>query len=83
MKYTDIKIGDRVRIAKSPDKWNSIIGGISPLTKEGGPKYPWEGIIERMDNVNYKEGVVVISGYGFSFETISECMELFPSYEIY
>lgn len=40
MKYTDIKIGDRVKITESPDHWNSVIGGISPLTSEGGPKYP-------------------------------------------
>lgn len=76
MNYTDLKVGDTIRILKKPAYWNSRCNGNNPLKMT----YPFVGTIKRFDGQDKSAGD--ISGYGFAMDYIK--FELLNgNYEIY
>lgn len=81
MKYTELKVGDIIRILEKPDMWNSDIcdeNGRDVVT------YPWEGEIEAIGGPRWKDSAK-IGGYGWAlnylkFEVVKKAK---PDYEIY
>jgi hypothetical protein len=58
----DACVGDRIIILEEPDKWNSALGGNSPLRLS----YPFECTIEK---ISLEKTCFNASGYGFSSST--------------
>lgn len=79
MKYTDLKVGDKIKILIRPQNWSSHFSNESPLNI----KYPFVGIIEKIKQI---EGHTAarIGKYEFSLNKLNfEILKKDIIYEIY
>lgn len=78
MKYTDLKIGDRIKILSKPKLWSSGLNENNPLC--ANIKYPFEGTIIKIKDCN-DHIAADIGNYGWSLENLN--FELIQEYELY
>lgn len=80
MKYTDIKIGDRIRVLKYPGHWSSQC--INNCPKE--VIYPLEGEVIDIKSSNTNHIAANIGGWGFDISSRGFKFEILkPTYEIF
>ena len=79
MIWKDIKIGDRIKILKMPNMWDSHFSKLNSLDLI----YPWEGVVENIQFLSEYQFPGLISGYGFSMMNITDFKIIPNQYEIY
>lgn len=78
MKYTDIKVGDKIKILNTPRMWNSCLGYTNPMHIT----YPFIGTVLAIGSEDYPY-CANIDEYGFALEQLNDFEILNASYEIY
>ena len=78
MIYTDIRVGDSIRILHKPNRWNSRLASKSPMELT----FPFEGIVLKIGDKEYPY-CANIDGYGFALNELNGFEILNKNYEIY